>query len=163
VKHFLLTVALLAAPCAAQAITSSEYDKIDAQSKLDVLAGNNWYVPVGASCIALVDLAASWHDLFQALLEADISQGPVIILRDRIEKSQIIKSPNDFEIALRLMHFHPILTAQGRAPNNLPGDSLVYSVHLPNGTSPNVLIFNNAGTCQRIIDLHGPMIDIRMP
>jgi hypothetical protein len=64
----------------------------------------------------LVDLAARWHDLFQDLHGADISKTPVIILGSRMVKSLIVKSPNDFEIALRLMHFHPILTAQGRAP-----------------------------------------------
>jgi len=140
-NRFLLTFALLVAPCASQAVTSSEYDKIDAQAKLDVLAGNNWYVPVGDSCIALVDLAASWKGY----------------------TGKPIKSPNDFEDALSLMHFHPILIAQGRATNNLPGDLLIYSVHFPDGKSPNVLISNNAGTCQRLIDLHGTMIDIRKP
>jgi hypothetical protein len=139
VKHLPVIFALLVVPSSAQAVTSSEYDKIDAQAKLDVLAGNNWYVPVGDSCIRLVDLAASWKGY----------------------TGQQIKSPNDFEDALSSMHFHPILIAQGRAPDSLPGSSLAYSVHLPDGTSPNVLIFNNVGTCQRIVDLHGTMIDIR--
>src|ERR1035438_5365103 len=106
VNHFLVVVSLFGVPCASQATTSAEYDKIDAQAKLDVVAGNNWYVPIGDTCIALVDLAASWHDLSQALLEADISKSPAIIVGNRWVKSQLIKSPNDFEIALRLMHFH---------------------------------------------------------
>ena len=140
-RHLLFIFALIAAPFASQAVTNSEYDKIDVQSKLDVLVGNNWYVPVGDSCKALVDLAASCKGY----------------------NGKSIKSPDDFEAALSLMHLHPILTAQGPAPDHLRGDSLVYSVHLSDGTSPNVLIFNNAGTCQRIIDLHGIMIDFRKP
>ena len=86
-KHFLLTFALLMAPCTSEAVTSTEYDKIDTQAKLDVLDGYNWYVPVGESCTAVLDLAAYWKGY----------------------TGKPIKSPNDFGEALSLMHLHPIL------------------------------------------------------